>query len=161
MAAPSSLSARSWLIGTALLCLAAVGIALVSQHVFDMQPCPWCVLQRLVFLEIAVWALLAAAIPARLPRLLFVLFALLSALAGAAAALYQHFVAAKSQSCNLTLADRIVSGLGLDHAVPALFQVTASCADAAVSVLGVPYEFWSLALFVLIGAVMLRLLLRR
>ena len=37
----------------ALTCLAAVGVALVSQHVFDMQPCPWCVLQRVVFLAIA------------------------------------------------------------------------------------------------------------
>ena len=64
-----------------------------------------------------------------------------------AAALYPHFVAAKSQSCNLTLADRIVSGLGLDHALPAVFQVVASCADAAVSLAGVPYEFWSLLLY--------------
>ena len=33
--------------------LAGVGAALVSQHVFDMQPCPWCVLQRLIFVVIA------------------------------------------------------------------------------------------------------------
>ena len=37
----------------ALLSLAAVAAALVSQHMFDMQPCPWCVLQRLIFLAIA------------------------------------------------------------------------------------------------------------
>ena len=41
--------------GIALLCLAGVGIALVSQHVFDMQPCAWCVLQRLILLAIAAW----------------------------------------------------------------------------------------------------------
>ena len=35
----------------------AVGMALITQHVFDMQPCPWCVLQRLIFLCIAVAAL--------------------------------------------------------------------------------------------------------
>ena len=33
---------------------------------------------------------------------------MVSAFAGIAAALYQHFVAAKSTSCNLTLADKIV-----------------------------------------------------
>ena len=34
-------------------------------------------------------------------------------LAGIAAALWQHFVAAASESCNLTLAEKIISGLGL------------------------------------------------
>jgi disulfide bond formation protein DsbB len=38
----------------ALLSIVAVGVALVSQHVFDMQPCPWCVLQRAIFLAIAI-----------------------------------------------------------------------------------------------------------
>ena len=33
----------------AVVCVAALGAALVSQHVYDMQPCPWCVLQRLIF----------------------------------------------------------------------------------------------------------------
>ena len=37
--------------------LAAVAVALVTQHGLDMQPCPWCVLQRLIFLLIAVVAL--------------------------------------------------------------------------------------------------------
>jgi disulfide bond formation protein DsbB len=40
-----------------------VGGALVSQHVFDMQPCPWCVLQRLIFVAIALVCLVGAAIP--------------------------------------------------------------------------------------------------
>ena len=35
-----------------LISIAAVCTALVSQHVFDMQPCPWCVLQRLIFVLI-------------------------------------------------------------------------------------------------------------
>ena len=37
----------------ALASLGAVAIALVSQHVFDMRPCAWCVFQRLIFLVIA------------------------------------------------------------------------------------------------------------
>ncbi|MGA0585155.1 MAG: disulfide bond formation protein B, partial [Castellaniella sp.] len=36
-----------------LLCLAAVGVALISQHAFGMKPCAWCVLQRLILLAIA------------------------------------------------------------------------------------------------------------
>ncbi len=145
----------------AVLSLAAVGAALWTQHVWDMQPCPWCVLQRLIFVAIAL---------ATLPGLLlrgafgFALSALLAAalsLAGIAAALWQHFVAAVSPSCNMTLADRIVSGSGLDGALPEIFQARANCADAAVDLLGVPYEFWSLGLFALLGLMALRVLLRR
>lgn len=131
--------------------LAAVAGALVSQHVFRMEPCPWCVLQRLIFLAIGALALLAALLPVRLLRgLLGVVIAALG-LSGIAAALWQHFVAAKSTSCNLTLADRIVSGLGLDAALPAVFEVRASCSEAAANLLGVPYEFWSLALFAMLA----------
>ena len=36
----------------------AIGAALVSQHVYGMEPCPWCVLQRLIFLAIGAFALL-------------------------------------------------------------------------------------------------------
>jgi len=77
-----------------------------------------------------------------------------------AAALWQHFVAAASASCNLTLADRIVGGLGLDNAWPEVFAAYASCADAAVKLAGLSYEFYSLALFAVLGLVALRLLRR-
>ena len=60
----------------------------------------------------------------------------------------------------LTLAEKIISGLGLDGSLPEIFQPRASCADAAVKLLGLPYEFWSLALFVLLGVLALRLLRR-
>ena len=142
------LTSRSALVALALLCLVAVGAALVSQHVYDMQPCPWCILQRVIFVLIAVLLLLGAFLPGRIA---FVGLAVLSALAGIAAALYQHFVAAKSDSCNLTLADKIVSGIGLDKLLPPVFEVRASCADAAVDLLHLPYEFWSLGLYVVLA----------
>ena len=70
-------------------------------------------------------------------------------------------MAAKSTSCALTLADRIVGGLGLDTRWPEVFEVRASCADAATTLLGVPYEFWSLALFALVGVLALACALSR
>lgn len=143
------LSQRGALVALALLCLAAVGAALFTQHVWDMQPCPWCILQRVIFVLIALLLLLGAWLPGRVA---FVGLGVLAALAGIAAALYQHFVAAKSTSCNLTLADKIVSGIGLDKLLPPVFEVKASCADAAVDLLHLPYEFWSLGLFVIVAA---------
>ena len=158
----SGLTATRLLIGVALACLGAVAAALVSQHVFDMQPCPWCVLQRVIFLAIALVCGLGLLWRNATGRLVSAGLALLLTLTGIAAALWQHFQAAASASCNLTLADRIVSGfLQLDSLLPDVFSPRASCADAAVNLLGVPYDFWSLALFVLIGAAMLTVLRRR
>ncbi|MFO1329868.1 MAG: disulfide bond formation protein B [Rubrivivax sp.] len=154
------IGSRAWLAGIALTGVGAVGAALVSQHFYGMQPCPWCVLQRLIFLAISAAAVLALALGGWVRRVALVLLVLLTG-CGAAAALWQHFVSANSASCNLTLADRIVGGMQLDAHWPEVFMATASCADAKVDLFGLPYEAWSLALFALMGAVAVRLLLPR
>jgi disulfide bond formation protein DsbB len=141
--------------------VAAVGAALISQHVFDMQPCPWCVLQRLIFLVLAAFALLGVAWRGRLGQRLAAAGVLASSLAGVAAALWQHFVASSSASCNLTLADRVMSATTLDARWPEVFAAYASCADAAVRLFGLPYEFWSLALYGALGGAAAWLLLKR
>jgi disulfide bond formation protein DsbB len=155
-------NADRWLVGLALACIAAVGAALVSQHVFDMQPCPWCVLQRVIFLAIAIACVIGLLWRGLLGRRIGASLGLVLALTGVAAALWQHFKAAASASCNLTLADKIVSRwLQLDQVLPDVFEARASCADAAVSLLSVPYDFWSLALFALIALQLIRLLRAR
>lgn len=143
-----------WLLAIALSCVSAVGAALVSQHHFDMPPCPWCVLQRAVFLMIAITCVLA--LVARKPKLRLGLYAaaLLLSLCGAAAAVWQHFGAANSLSCGLSLAERIISATGLDRLAPAVMAPQTSCADGAVDLLGVPYEFWSLGLYCVIAAIL-------
>lgn len=149
---------------SALLALGAVAAALVSQYAFDMQPCPWCVLQRLIFVGIAAVALCEAALlwgrkPPTTPSVAGgPLAALRTALAlvGLAAALWQHFVAAASASCNLTWADRILAATQLDALLPDIFQPRASCLEAKAWLLGVPYEFWSAALFVALAALAAR-----
>lgn len=147
-----------WFLGAAALCLGVVGAALYTQHALDMLPCPWCVLQRMIFLVVGAAALLGAVFGAPTARRLAAGLMLLGAVAGAAAALWQHFVASSSTSCKLTLADRIIGASGLDALLPSVFGVWASCADAAVKLLGLPYEAWSLLAFVLLGAVAFRLL---
>jgi protein dithiol:quinone oxidoreductase len=138
-----------------LACASSVVIAVSAQHLWEMQPCPWCILQRMIFIVIALLSLLAAAQP--IHGLRRVLAALVVPLAGCgvAAALWQHFVAAQSSSCALTLADRIITAVSLDQRWPEVFEVRASCADAAVNLAGIPFEFWSLALFALVGVLAL------
>jgi disulfide bond formation protein DsbB len=143
-----------------VMSLGAVGLALVTQHGFAMLPCPWCVLQRMIFVAIALAALPGALLAHPPVRQASAALVLLLALAGVAAALWQHFVASSSASCDLTLADRIVSASGLDALLPDVFAPWASCADAAATLLGLPYEFYSLTLFVL-AAIAAAWLLRR
>jgi disulfide bond formation protein DsbB len=153
-------SRRAVLLAIAATSFGAVAAALVSQHLFDMQPCPWCVLQRVVFVAVGLVALLGLAWRSAGGRHGVPLLVLLLAAGGIAAALWQHFVAASSSSCNLTLADRIVTGLQLSALLPEVFEARATCADAAVQLLGVAYEFWSLALFAAIAAAALWLFAR-
>lgn len=134
-----------------LACAAAVGLALLGQYGFEMRPCPWCILQRLIFIVIGVIALLGALLGSRLVRIGVAGLVGVLAVLGAAAALWQHGVAAKSSSCNLTLADKILNALGVEALLPALFQITANCADSAVKVLGIAFEHWSLALFAILA----------
>jgi disulfide bond formation protein DsbB len=156
------LTARTLWALVALACFGSVAMALVAQHRFGMEPCPWCVLQRVIFLAIGLVGLLGALLPnQRIAQLLLGWVGVGLALAGSAAALYQNLVAAKSASCALTLADRIISSLGLDRWQPEVFEVRATCADAAVSVLGVPFEIWSLLLYLALGAAALWLALGR
>ncbi|HJV69784.1 disulfide bond formation protein B [Ideonella sp.] len=131
-----------------LVSVAAVAVALVSQYQYDMQPCPWCTLQRLIFLVVGGFALLGLLIPSNGVRRVMAAGGLMFSIAGIAAALWQHFVAASSDSCNLTLADRIMKTLGLFDLAPSVFAPMASCAEASVKLLGIPYAFWSLTLFV-------------
>jgi disulfide bond formation protein DsbB len=116
-----------------------------------MEPCPWCVLQRLIFAVIALVCIVGLLQRKRLGQRIVGGAVLLLAIEGVVAALWQHFVAAASSSCNLTFADRVMTSLQLDALLPEIFQARASCADAAVSLAGVPYEFYSLVLFVLLG----------
>ncbi|MBL0147588.1 MAG: disulfide bond formation protein B [Ideonella sp.] len=156
-----SLERADALLGASLIiALAAVGSALVSQHVYDIMPCPWCVLQRLLFMLVALAAGLGLLWRSRLGGRVGALLGLVLADLGVITALWQHFVAAQSASCNLTFADRVMSATGLDAAWPQVFAAYASCAEAKVTLMGVPYEFGSLALFVLINALLLLALVK-
>ncbi len=154
-------SSVPWLAAIALLSLSAVAAALVSQHVFEMQPCPWCVLQRAIFSVIALACVVGLFWRTAAGRVASAVLVFLLAASGVAAAAWQHFVAAKSASCNLTLADKIITALKLDSSLPQVFSATASCADAAVNLFGVPYAFWALGLFSVLALMGLRQLMAR
>ena len=160
------------LVWLGIVCLAGLGAVLVAQHVFDVRPCPWCVLQRGIVLLLGLLALTGGALAwalkhrghlyrAHLTARLAAIPVLLLALSGLVAATYQHEVASQSESCAMTAADRLLTALDLEAKWPAVFMVTASCQDAAhYRLLGLPYEIWSGLLFALALGAGLEALLR-
>jgi disulfide bond formation protein DsbB len=159
---PSKLPARA-LAAIALASFAGLGIALVAQHQFGVKPCPWCVLQRGIFLLIGVFSLLGWLAQAkRSLRQAALVVVLLLCAAGLTAAVFQHEVASQSATCAMGLADKIVTALGLEELWPSVFMITANCADAAAyRLIGLPYEVWSGLLFAGLGAAGLVVLNKR
>ncbi|MGE0310594.1 MAG: disulfide bond formation protein B [Lautropia sp.] len=134
-----------------LLAWGGVAAALVSQHAFALEPCPWCIVQRLLYLVVGALALASMGVRQRaaIARTLLGLAAIASA-GALVAALYQHLVAAKTASCAFTAADRFLMATGLDEALPSVFKATAGCDEANAPMLGIPYSLWSVALAVLL-----------
>lgn len=143
------------------LCMAAVSMALIGQHVWGHEPCPWCILQRVIMMAIGLCALVGWLWLHARPAWWVGLPVGVLSLLGAASALWQHTVASQSASCNLTLADKILYASGLDGAWPDVFAPRASCADAHYALLGVPYAMWALLVFILILGVSTRLMWER
>jgi protein dithiol:quinone oxidoreductase len=159
---PSKLPARA-LAGMAVASFAAVGVALVAQHQFGVKPCPWCVLQRALFLLVGAVSLLGWLLQSRraLRQAALVVVLVLCA-AGLTAAVFQHEVASQSATCAMGLADKIVTALNLEELWPSVFMITANCAEAAAyRLLGLPYEVWSGLLFAGLAAVGLLVLNQR
>ena len=54
------LSLRTWYIAVFLACVGLMAYALYAQHKMFLDPCPLCIFQRVAFIWIGAWALLAA-----------------------------------------------------------------------------------------------------
>ena len=65
-----------------VISLGAVGVAAIAQYAFDMQPCPWCVLQRFIYIVVAVLALIGAFVSGTTRRIAVDLMGTLQAAAG-------------------------------------------------------------------------------
>ncbi len=150
----------STLLFGAALAVGAVGIALVLQHRFGIEPCAWCTFQRLLFLLFGAFAALGWLVRRSRGALAGAsVLAAVAALGGLWAALHQQFVAAQSLSCAFTFADRALMKLRLDETLPWLFEATASCRDANAPLLGIPFALWSATLFVVLALLAARVLL--
>jgi disulfide bond formation protein DsbB len=140
---------QGWMFMT-LFPLLLLVVAWVSQHQFDMQPCPWCVLQRLFFVGIAAVGLLGWAWPSKTVRSTAAAVAVVLSLFGTFAAIWQFLIAEQTEGCALTFADKVLMSLNLHTLWPDFFEPRASCSEAAVDLFGLPYALWALIAFQII-----------
>ena len=61
-------NARAAYLAIGLIPLGLIGVGLILQHVIGLEPCPLCIFQRIAFLGVALFGLLAAAIVKELWR---------------------------------------------------------------------------------------------
>ena len=160
---PYTVAERSGRSFTAIfaVCLGLLGFALYLQHVKALDPCPWCVVQRIGFMLVALIALVGALHrPGVAGTFVYSLLGLATALAGVAAGAYHVWLQSdpeRAAKCAGSPVERILDQLELGRIVPPLLQYDGPCTLKPWSLLGLSIPEWSLAWFVLVAIAFLAL----
>jgi disulfide bond formation protein DsbB len=146
---------RRIFIGIFFVCVGLLAFALYLQHWKDLDPCPWCVVQRLGFILVGVIALAAALHgPAAAGATAYSIVGFIAAAAGAAAGAYHVFLQAdpvRASKCVGSPVERILDQLALGKLAPPLLQYDGPCTLKPWSFLGLSIPEWSLAWFVILA----------
>jgi disulfide bond formation protein DsbB len=141
-------STKSLLLSIAFICVALLAGALYFQIVEEMAPCPWCVIQRYIFVAIAIVCLVFAFLPNTLHRTGITLAALLSA-GGAGAAGWLLWVQAHpGVSCGIDPMETSLNTLLPAQWFPTLFQADGLCTTVYDNILGLSISQWACVAFV-------------
>jgi len=139
-----------------LACVGLLGFALYLQHWERLDPCPWCVVQRLGYMLVALIALVGALHrPGPIGTTVYSTLGLLAAGAGAAAAAYHVYLQAdprRAAKCVGSPVERILDQLEIGRVIPPLLQYDGPCALKPWSFIGLSIPEWSLAWFVILAA---------
>ena len=139
-----------------------MGYALYTQYYEYLEPCPLCMTQRLFYILIGVFALLAL-LHAR-GRAIYSVLGLFSAMAGAGFAgrqvWLQHLPPEQVPACGPSL-EYMLETFPLSQTLKALLSGDGNCAEVVWTFLGLSMGEWSLICFLGFIAVWLWQLLRR
>jgi disulfide bond formation protein DsbB len=150
---------RTLLLTIAAACVALLGVAMYLQHVADMLPCPLCVIQRYLFLGVAIACVLGAVTGA--PRLGASL-GLLSALGGiGVAGKHLYVLANPGFSCGIDPLQTSLNKIFTAEYLPFMFQADGLCEDALAPFFGLSIPQWALLWFALFGLALVWVLVRR
>jgi disulfide bond formation protein DsbB len=143
----------------AAISIALVGAALYLQHAKDMLPCPLCVIQRYLFLGIAIFSLIGA-FAGKIKA--FAGLALLSALGGlGVVGKHLYVLAHPGFSCGIDPMETVLNKIPTATMLPWLFRADGLCEAAQDTVLGLPCPQWSAVWFVLLTLALVWVLARR
>lgn len=149
---PSRVSPKTFTV-IFLLCLGLLGFALYLQHIENLDPCPWCIVQRLHFIGIALIMLVAALHrPGRGGTIAYSVLGALVALGGAAAASWHLHVQAdpkRALECMGSWLERWLDASKLGKVIPPLLQYDGSCLPKPWTFLTLSIPQWSLIWFVI------------
>lgn len=150
---------RSLLMCIAIFCIAMVGIAVFLQQTQDMLPCPLCVIQRYIFLGIALVCLLGVAMG--LPKLgAFV--SLLGAFGGlAVVGKHLYILAHPGLSCGIDPVQTELNKIVTAEYLPWLFKADGRCEDTLTVLYGLTIPQWSGVAFVMVTLGLLWAMTRR
>ncbi len=135
-------------------CAAIIAYALYLQHVKDLDPCPWCIVQRLGYIAIGLLALIAALWrPAGFGIGVFSLLAALLAIGGGAAATYHIYLQRdpeRANACTGSALEKMLDASHIGKMIPPLLQYDGPCTLKPWSMLGLSVPEWSLVGFILV-----------
>jgi disulfide bond formation protein DsbB len=144
-----------------LVCAGLIGYALYLQYYEFQDPCPLCLLQRMVYMALAAVFLLAAVHgPGRTGAMIYGALLALTAAVGAAVATrhvwLQFLPPDAAPECGPSL-EFMLRKYPAFQAFEKIFGGTGQCAEAGWKFLGLTIAGWSLVWFVLLGALALYL----
>jgi disulfide bond formation protein DsbB len=152
-------SSRNALFLIAAVSLLLVGAALYLQHAKDMLPCPLCVIQRYLFLGVAIFSLIGAF--ANKIKALATL-ALLCALGGlGVVAKHLYVLAHPGFSCGIDPMETMLNKIPTATVLPWLFRADGLCEAAQDTVFGLNVPQWSAVWFAILTVSLVWVLLRR
>ena len=130
-------------------CVGLLGIAYFLQYgPGQQQPCPLCILQRYVYMTIAVVALGAAVMGTKRTATMVIAIVLtVFAAIGAALALWQVTKGDSMTSCDTDLVGQIVYALPTRAWWPEFLAAYGGCADKFPPIFGLSAPLWSLLWF--------------
>lgn len=152
-------SSRNHLLAIAAVSLALVGAALYLQHAQGMQPCPLCVIQRYLYLGIAIFGLIGAfanKIKAGAG------LALLCALGGlGVVGKHLYVLAHPGFSCGIDPMETTLNKIPTATLLPSVFRADGLCEAAQDTVFGLNVPQWSAVWFVILTLALAWVLVRR
>lgn len=152
-------NSRNVLLLIAALCFAMLGVAMYLQHVLNMAPCPLCVIQRYLFIAIAV-ACLGGALSNK-PKI-GAGIGLLAALGGlGVAGKHLYLLANPGFSCGIDPVETALNKVFTAQLMPFMFESYGACENAGEVFIGLSIPQWAFVWFAIFGIALLWTLLRR